>query len=418
LDGILARTVKVFGNASAGGGISNSGTISAGGTGIKLQAIATLSGGIGNSGAISGGDIGIRLLNDTTFSGGISNRGTISARNPGIEVEEVTTFSGGIVNSSGGRIASKSGDGIFVRAVVDFGNTSAGGGISNSGAISAGDTGIRLAGVATAFGGISNSGNIAAGIGIVVATVADFGNAGAGGGISNSGTISANHPGIDLFDVTTFSGGIGNTGKIASKSGNGIFVDFGMDFGNTSTGGGISNSGTISAGHTGIRLASVATAFGGISNSGMISAGLAGIDLFDVSIFSAGGLINTGAISAKTGIAITDSTIQGAIINSGTIRATSQGILIGSASEILATKTAIDIAGGVFTGGISNFGVISGSAGIEIKTAHPVSIFDAGAILASHGGTAIQFAGSGNTLTLGAGYTISGTVDPSGQNIF
>ena len=61
--------------------------------------------------------------------------------------------------------------------------------------------------------------------------------------------------------------------------------------------------------------------------------------------------------------------------------------------------------------------MISGAIGIEIKSAHPVSIFDGGAIIGS-GGTAIEFAGSGNTLTLGAGYTISGVVDPSGNNTF
>src|SRR5262249_44581187 len=70
-----------------------------------------------------------------------------------------------------------------------------------------------------------------------------------------------------------------------------------------------------------------------------------------------------------------------------------------------------------FTGGIANFGVISGSAGIEIKTAHPVSIFAAGTIVGT-GGTAIPFAASGNTLTLAAGYTISGTAEPSGHNSF
>ena len=115
-------------------------------------------------------------------------------------------------------------------------------------------------------------------------------------------------------------------------------------------------------------------------------------------------------------MACTASTITGAIVDSGTIKATSHGILIDSASEILASKTAIAIAGPTFTGGITNFGVISGSAGIEIKTARPVSIFDAGAIVGT-GGTAIQFAGSGNTLTLGAGYVIGGIVDPSGKNI-
>ena len=87
-------------------------------------------------------------------------------------------------------------------------------------------------------------------------------------------------------------------------------------------------------------------------------------------------------------------------------------------SEVLASKTAIDIAGPTFTGGIFNTGVVSGSAGIEIKSAHAVSIFDGGTIIGT-GGTAIEFAGSGNTLTLGAGYFISGIVDPqSGNNTF
>ena len=61
--------------------------------------------------------------------------------------------------------------------------------------------------------------------------------------------------------------------------------------------------------------------------------------------------------------------------------------------------------------------MISGSAGIEIASAHAVSIFDAGTIIGA-GGTAIEFTGSGNTLTLGAGYSISGAVDPSGSNTF
>ena len=95
--------------------------------------------------------------------------------------------------------------------------------------------------------------------------------------------------------------------------------------------------------------------------------------------------------------------------------ATSHGILVDAASEILSTQTAVDILGRTFTGGIFNAGVISGGTGIKIVSASAVSIFDAGAIIGSDG-TAIQFAGSGNTLTLGAGYVISGIVDPSGNN--
>ena len=130
-----------------------------------------------------------------------------------------------------------------------------------------------------------------------------------------------------------------------------------------------------------------------------------------------GSIVNSGTITAKTGIALYASTITSGIIDSGSIKATSHGILIERASEVLSSKTAINIAGATFTGGITNAGVVSGSAGIEIRSAHAVSIFDGGAIIGS-GGTAIEFAGSGNTLTLGAGYTISGTVDPSGNNTF
>jgi autotransporter passenger strand-loop-strand repeat protein len=186
--------------------------------------------------------------------------------------------------------------------------------------------------------------------------------------------------------------------------------------------GGIVNTGMIAAGSAGIGLFAISTFTGGISNSGSISAANRGIQLgfststsWAVSSFT-GDIANAGTIVAATGIALFDSTVAGAIVDSGSIKAASRGILIDSASEILATKTAVAIAGEIFTGGITNFGVISGSAGIAIKSARPVSIFDAGAIIGT-GGTAIQFAGSGNTLTLGAGYTIGGAVDPAGGNV-
>jgi hypothetical protein len=158
----------------------------------------------------------------------------------------------------------------------------------------------------------------------------------------------------------------------------------------------------------------VSTFLGGVSNKGSISAGHIGIEFgksttnaFGVSSV-VGSIVNSGTITAKTGITLFQSIISGAIVDSGSIKATSRGILINSGSKILAgDSTAIDIAGPTFTGGITYFGVISGSAGIEIKSAHAVSIFDAGAILAASGGTAIAFVGSGNTLTLGAGYTIN-----------
>ena len=68
---------------------------------------------------------------------------------------------------------------------------------------------------------------------------------------------------------------------------------------------------------------------------------------------------------APTGIRILASTITGAIIDSGAIVATGEGILIDDASKVIATKTAIEIAGSTLIGGISNAGVISGKIGIE-----------------------------------------------------
>jgi hypothetical protein len=217
--------------------------------------------------------------------------------------------------------------------------------------------------------------------------------------------------------------GLSNGEKVRKgvPTGNGILVDGGSIFA-----GGTTNSGTISALHTGILLRGTTTFTGGVTNSGAISAGGRGIAVgtgsgaaaAGVSTF-AGNVLNNGKITAATGVAVLGgSIVLGAIVDSGTIVATSHGILIDSASEILAgSNTAIDIAGRTFTGGITNFGVISGSAGIEIASAHAVSIFDAGTIIGA-GGTAIEFTGSGNTLTLGAGYSISGAVDPSGSNTF
>jgi autotransporter passenger strand-loop-strand repeat protein len=278
-------------------------------------------------------------------------------------------------------------NGIAVQSDVVFGSTSAGGGISNSGVISA----------------PSNA--------ILVTNVTGF-----AGGISNSGTISGNEA-IFVFNDASFAGGVTNSGLLVQVGGGGSGIGFATV---NVVSGGIANGGTIRAASTGVSLETVSTFVGDITNSksGTISAGI-GINLGfqgvnPVASFI-GNIVNSGTITARTGISISDSTIVGAIVDSGTIVATSHGILIDGLGKVLASKTAIAIAGPTFIGGITNFGVISGSAGIEIRSAKPVSIFDGGVIIGT-GGTAIQFAGSGNTLTLGAGYAISGIVDPSGKN--
>ena len=79
-----------------------------------------------------------------------------------------------------------------------------------------------------------------------------------------------------------------------------------------------------------------------ISNNGVISAGLVGIGVgFETSSSSGsvtsftGNILNSGTITAAVGIAVVDSTILGAIVDSGTIHATSYRIEVNSAEVIL-----------------------------------------------------------------------------------
>ena len=206
------------------------------------------------------------------------------------------------------------------------------------------------------------------------------------------------------MNAKTFLGGISNSGKIVGT--NGIGLSSVAIFGGSGSGGAIVNSGSISATHDGLRLIlGFGTFAGGVTNAGVISAGATGVDISQIGMLS-GGIVNSGTIAGKLGIGVFTTTVAGGIVDSGSIKATEAGISIDGLSEVLASKTAIDIAGPTFTGGIFNAGVVSGSAGIEIKSARAVSIFDGGTIIGT-GGTAIEFAGSGNTLTLGAGSRIS-----------
>ena len=257
------------------------------------------------------------------------------------------------------------------------------------------------------------------------------------------------------YGVQTLSGGVSNSGKITATSGTGIAISKSSSatvLGSTSASGSVVNSGTISAAkgivvqadtiagaiinanvivakgdpfaHSdGIVVRGVGTFLGGVSNRGSISAGHIGIEFgksttnaFGVSSV-VGSIVNSGTITAKTGIALFASTITGAIIDSGSIKATSHGILINAEARSSRARPRSTLPGRPSPAASSNSGVVSGSAGILIKSAHSVSIFDGGVIVGT-GGTAIEFAGSGNTLTLGAGYSIGGTVDPSGKNTF
>src|SRR5262249_23725584 len=151
------------GSSSAGGGITNTGTISAaGGAGIDLVSVATFFGSIvnGSTGKIIAAHGGIDVTSGTVFGAGSTargrtNAGIISAGHTGIFVS-AATFLGSIVNSAGGKIVSRSSAGIHLTHVTVFN------GITNSGTISAAHSGIVLDQVATFGGDIRNRGAISA----------------------------------------------------------------------------------------------------------------------------------------------------------------------------------------------------------------------------------------------------------------
>src|SRR5262249_19483049 len=208
-----------------------------------------------------------------------------------------------------------------------------------------------------------------------------------------------------------FFGGIKNTGTIVADAQNealGIFFVLLWSLGNEPPLVGdaaIENVGSLLATGTSVFVDNVSTLFGGIRNSGVISStSFFGAVLDNVLTFS-GGIANlSGGIigAAKTGLLVKNgATFSGGITNAGTISAGSAGIELRNIPH--------------FSGGISNTGAISGATGIALIGVESVSVFDAGTIVGT-GGTAIEFSGSGNTFTLGAGYVISGDVDGTGSD--
>ncbi|HEX3708763.1 MAG TPA: autotransporter domain-containing protein, partial [Pseudolabrys sp.] len=445
-----------LGNTTAGytvsrfsGGISNAGTISAGAGvsayGIYVRGVSTFAGDIVNSGAITTGRNGIEIQNVDRFAGNIINTttGIITALSGvGIEICNcVTSFAGGISNA--GTISANLG--VVVTGVAHFGATSSGG-ITNSGLIAAATAGIQVSGVSTFMGGIINSagGTISApgGYGILVgyqifgSTVSPVStflggitNAGAisvagsgigalaagkfGGGISNSGAITAGGnailvgaatPGGIIASVSTFTGGVTNSGTISSTVATGIAVLAAGSFA-----GGIVNAGggTITANEAGIRVGYVTASgaygvsnfTGGITNAGTISSSAVGIYAKGVSTF-AGAISNSGTITAQTGIKID----SGVTFASGS-HIVNTGVLSGSTAAIdttLATSpVTIDQNGGTVIGAIN----LSANADVLNVKGGTIN----GNIVGAGTSDTLNFTlGSGHSFTYGSAYNFSG----------
>jgi uncharacterized protein with beta-barrel porin domain len=321
------------------GAVSNAGSISVS-TGAGIIAgpgNATLLGGITNSGTISTTDVfdhGI-FVTGATFAGGVTNAGVISAAGNAIDVGSTSVFSGGITNAGAGKITTAI-TGIFVDGSAGL---SFNGNISNAGTITA-LRGIVANGETT--GGSRRFTNLS-------------------GAVINSGTIAAADTGITVSGVSTFTGGVTNTGAVTATAGVGILVNGRFGTPATPAGlsytGGIVSSGTIQAGTIGIELTAVSNFSGGITSSS-ISAAATAISVSQVSVFS-GGITTSGTLQGTKGVFVdthTVLTINGDIVNNGTITATAgTGIALSSISTIA-----------TFNGNVTNNGTVTATGGTAI----------------------------------------------------
>jgi len=354
----------IFGTSAAlaivgstiGGGIANSGTISANGAhgnGIVVKSDA-ITGGITSGGKISANgayDNGIVVNGGGTVTGGITNGGIISAngaRGNGIFVDAGSTVTGGIIN---GGVIGANGAGIYV------GDSIVTGGITNGGMINAKGSGI-LVGGSTVTGGITNIGTITAIAGASANSIMITGST-VTGDIVNKGVILPGNPG----------------GKAVGISVSVIVTSDGIFAGRIS--GGITNSGTISAtGKTGIGIAVIgaSTIAGGIINTGTISGSSAAIDL-----------------SQETGGATMVTQAAGALI----------GNLIGSSN---ARADLLNITGGRVVlapmQSISGFGAVRQTGGTLVLQVTPTAAPSITAGALALGGT-LQVAPQGNAAAFG-----------------
>ncbi|WP_407193828.1 autotransporter domain-containing protein [Bradyrhizobium sp. STM 3566] len=268
--------------------------------------------------------------------------------------------------------------------------------VTNSGSISGSNFGIFAPAAVT----VTNSGSISGATGIA-ATIAT---------VTNSGTISGDtQDGISAFTATVMNSGtisgslrgiIADTANV-TNSGT-ISGDFGIAVATTAN---VTNSGTISGSTSGV----FATTTANVINSGTISASTYGV------FATTANVTNTGTISAAAGAGV--GAVTANVSNSGTIAGDSVGIGGILAANVTNTGT---ISGGVYgirsaTTTVTNSGTITGNVGIDstLFGGGAANVTNSGTIIGT-GGTALQFSGNDDTLTLLPGSRIVGAIDMGG----
>src|SRR5581483_3948940 len=376
-------TGSISGNAfgvfitGAAGTVTNSGSI----TSAKYGAVELVKGGMvtNNAGAsITGGSNGV--YGEVGGSATVTNSGIISAASAsgaGVDL----AGGGSITNNAGGSI-SGGGFGIFTTGVAVT--------VSNSGSIS-GSHGIAL----EAGGSVTNTSS-----GVILGQVAGFFSQGAAATLSNAGSISATAGAAADMEA---GGSVSNlAGATLSGSTFGIFLVGGL--------GTVTNAGAITGGTDGIELG----AGGSVTNNagGSISGTSFGVFTTGVAatVDNSGSISGSKAVGLEAGGSLTNAasgSISGqldgvhaqvgaaTVSNAGHISATA-----GPAVDLEAGGSVTNLAGATISG--SSFGVyINGGSG---------TVTNAGTI--SGGTDAVDFAGSGtNRLIVDPGAVFVGHVN-------
>ncbi|MFT4117086.1 autotransporter domain-containing protein [Bradyrhizobium sp.] len=346
-----------------------------------------------------------------------------SALGNGGGVEATTTSGNILVNASGGTIGTSS-----VRVENGLAATTASGAINiNATTIFAANTGISAQVTSGGSGGITIVANGAISatndVDILTSIVGGTGNT----SITYNAALNANSGGISATSSSTGSMSVGGSGSLTVVLGTGITVS------NTAS----STSGDITINPTGGISASTAiraeitdaanganivvAPTGSISGSTGIIATTAGSG--NVTVTTSNDVTASGtAISATATSGISTVNIKGGTVESlgggahaVDVTATTGRIVVNNAGTVVGSDVGLNLTGGTGNA-ISNTGSISAATGI-VTSAGATSVFNAGSITGT-GGTAIRFAGAGNTLTIAPTSVITGNAVGVGTDTF
>ena len=376
-----ASTEEALYNRGFIGALTNSGTISSSASTATLRNNGTI-GTLTNSGLISAGGTEAAVGN---FSGGsigtLSNSGTISGNNFGIY--NYYAQLGSLVNTTIGTISAAVGS-----AIENYQSTI--GTLSNSGTIHGGLYGVRndsggvitsfdnaATGVLTATAGAAFNGIAGSSVttfsneGLISGGTAGVKNAGLISQLSNSGTITATHTG--QYAAIINSGSIGtltNSGTIAQNTLDGI-----MNTGGTI--GTLSNSGLIQAPASVIYNAGNGT----IVELDNLAGGTISSANTPINNWTGSTIVNINNFSLITGsqVGLSNHGSIGTLTNSGTLVGQFDGIYIanvGTLGSINNTSTGTIYSGG--TGIYNNGGTIGTVTNQGVLQGHSVAILNAG----------------------------------------